>query len=374
MVKRLLWIVGVLLLGAIPARAERLVRVVVAADEEFRARAGWVDDAINALARAGDEFAPLGIQFTIDRFEDWVSDSPDYDLAALHRELERKVALGSGDLILGLVGRVSPTSERRLLRLGHSDTPGPVLVVSDRAGPGLSLIVRHELGHSFGVPHVVGAPSIMNEEVRARNSSFDPVSAAIIRNNAGLNFRDADPLASCRLEPLHALYQTLEGQGAEVADLIAVIGDSHRIRREYSDAARAYREAQALDPDLLSARLGLGDLALKSDDAGEAIRLFESVREVMPDIDGLDTSLGLAYSAAGERAKAIVAYRRALEDDPADASAMNNLALLYIDDGRYNEAETLLLEAIARDDRPIYRANLALLLRRTGRETSENQK
>lgn len=372
--RRLSWIVLAMLLGAQPALAGRLVRVVVAPDEEFRARPAWKDDAVNALARAGDEFAPLGIEFTIDRFENWESDSPDYDLAALHRELARKVALGSGDMILGLVGRVTPTSERRLLRLGHSDTPGPVLVVSGQAGAGLALIVRHELGHGFGVPHVVGVPSIMNEEVRARNPSFDQVSAAIIRNNAAINFRDADPLANCRLEPLHALYQTLQGQGAELADLIAVIGDSHRIRKEYQDAARAYREAQALDPDLLSARLGLGDLALRTDDAGEAVRLFESVREVMPDIAGLDTSLGLAYSAAGERAKAIVAYRRALENDPTDASAMNNLALLYVDDGRYDEAESLLREAIARDDQPIYRSNLALLQRRAGRAGAENQK
>lgn len=251
---------GLLFLAA-PALADRSVRIVVAADEEFRARAGWKDGATAAMTEAAEAFSAGGVRFTIDRFVDWDSEAPDYDLAALHRELVREIPLGEADLLLGLAGRITPSSERHLLRLGHSDTPGHSLVVSDQSGRNLALVIRHELAHCFGVPHVTRVKSIMNEDIRAANPGFDPVSESILRNNAGLKFRDADPLAGCPLEPLRRLYVALAAEGADVADLVAVIGDSHRLRGEYDEAARAYQEALALEPGLPGARLGLEKLA-----------------------------------------------------------------------------------------------------------------
>jgi hypothetical protein len=324
------------------ARPDRIVTVVLAPDEEFRAAPGWEETARAALEEAALPLADdFGIRFTVDRVEPWVSSSPDYDLAALHDELARKVPPGRDDLVIGLAGATTPSEERHLLKLGHSDTPGRILLVSSRAGPDLPLVLRHELAHSFGVPHVRDVPSVMNEEVRRDRTGFDEASAAILRNNVDLDFKSPVPFAGCRLETLEAIYDALAERGNAVADLVALVGDGYRRRGRLDAAEEAYRRAAALDPDLLNARLGLGMIAMARHQYAEAARLFEEVRQVDPGIRGVDLNLGLAYASLGQAASAEFAWRRALTaalDDTEAAVAHRNLASLLLEQKRNDEA------------------------------------
>jgi tetratricopeptide (TPR) repeat protein len=328
--------------GPARARPDRMVTVVLAPDEEFRAAPGWEETARAALEEATGPLADdFGIRFRIERVEPWNSSSPDYDLAALHDELAREVPPGEEDLVIGLTGAEGPSEERRLLKLGHSDTPGRLLLVSSRAGPDLPLVLRHELAHSFGVPHVRDVPSVMNEEVRRDRTGFDEVSAAILRNNIDLDFKSPVPFAGCRLEPLRAAYDALAERGNAVADLVALVGDGYRRRGRLDEAEEAYRRAAGLDPDLLNARLGLGMIAMARHQYAEAARLFEEVRQVDPDIRGVDLNLGLAYAALDQDASAEFAWRRAITaalDDAEAAVAHRNLASLLLEQKRREEA------------------------------------
>jgi Tfp pilus assembly protein PilF len=303
----------------------------------------------------------------IDRIVGWNSSSSTHDLSALHQEMSSEIDPGAADIVVGLTG--GPERENRhLVKLGHSDTPGRWLVVTGRAGADLPLVLRHELGHAFGAPHVRNVPSVMNEDVRSERSAFDPASAAVIQNNAGLEFGRDDALAGCRLESLEALYVGMAEAGNQTADLIAVVADSYRRRRQPEAALRAYRRALELDPDLLNARLGLGMMSMQSRQFTDAVRFFEEARREAPDIPGLDMNLGIAYAEIGQKALARNAYSRALEADPDDSGAMNNLALLHLDEGDSFRAEQLFRAAVAvRPDFMEALNNLGMLYQKTGR-------
>lgn len=72
--------------------------------------------------------------------------------------------------------------------------------------------------------------------------------------------------------------------------------------------------------------------------------------------------LGRTLSADGDLAAAEVAYRRALEEDPAFSSAWSNLGVLLETDGRYEEALSCLNRAVgAEPENAVGHANLANL-------------
>lgn len=335
------------------ARPDRVVRVVLAPDEEFRLAPGWEETARAALEEAA---APLATEFGIrcvpGGVVPWESGAPEYDLSALHDELAVEVPPGSADLVIGFTGTAGQPSERRLQRLGHSDTPGRVLLVSSRAGADLALVLRHEIAHAFGVPHVMDLPSVMNEEVHRDRTTFDPASAAILRNNVDLDFRSPDPFAGCRLEPLRAIYDALAERGNPVADLMALLGDAYRRRGQIDTAEEAYRRAARIDPDLLGARIGLGMVAMARRQYAEATRLLEEVRRLDPGLRGLDLNLGLAYAGLGQTGNAEIAWRRALDaarNGREAAMARRNLASLLIEQGRHQEAREELEASLQMD-------------------------
>jgi len=347
------------------ARPDRILNVVAACDDEFRLNNDWQSKARAAIDEAGatltDEF---GIRLNLLRYVSWSSHSNEYDLAALHDELIEDVPAEDADLVIGFTGKDGEVEPRRLVKLGHSDTPGSWLVVTDRAGSELGLVLLHEIGHAFGLPHV-RVPSVMNEQVHPDRVKFDSVCAAILRNNRDLEFRSRDPFAGCRLQALQALYDQLAARGDDVAELYAVLGDSYRRRGETYAAEEAYRKAADMNPSLLNPRLGLGMIAMYAKRWSDAVRYFEEARGTDPGIQGGDMNLGLAYEKLGMRGNAIAAYRRAIAIDRSDANAMNNLALLYMDEGDDEEAETALLDAL--QVRPGFceaHSNLGLLYRK----------
>ncbi|TPW02047.1 MAG: hypothetical protein FD129_3255, partial [bacterium] len=98
-------IVIALLLTVTPrAWADRLVRVAVAADDDFRANSGWREQAESEIQAAGEAFGEFGISFRVTEFVDWDSNSPDHDLAALQNEMSAEVVTAGAELVIGFAG------------------------------------------------------------------------------------------------------------------------------------------------------------------------------------------------------------------------------------------------------------------------------
>jgi Flp pilus assembly protein TadD len=104
--------------------------------------------------------------------------------------------------------------------------------------------------------------------------------------------------------------------------------------------AEAVRLAKHVASDLPGAEshvfLALAHLA--NDDATEASRVLTAAQRRWASHPGVARMVGMLKQEHGERAAARVAYERALALNPSDGVAANNLAWLYAESGRVQEA------------------------------------
>jgi len=109
---------------------------------------------------------------------------------------------------------------------------------------------------------------------------------------------------------------------------LGFLGDARRDRDEPEEADVAYRKALEIRPGdarILQAR---GQLAVRTGDYGEAVRLLRASLETDPLRPLGWVSLGSALGALGDVSGAAEAYGRALELDPREAIALFNLGNL----------------------------------------------
>jgi TolB-like protein/lipoprotein NlpI len=118
-----------------------------------------------------------------------------------------------------------------------------------------------------------------------------------------------------------------------------------------------YRQAVERDPEfaLGHAFLGAAHGAHYFNFGGDRAMLqsaFESARRALalqPDLPDAHRALGGAYMSSGRFAEAILAFEKALELNPSDASSMNNLGLSYGMTGAWDRALAIALRGLPYD-------------------------
>jgi tetratricopeptide (TPR) repeat protein len=101
---------------------------------------------------------------------------------------------------------------------------------------------------------------------------------------------------------------------------------------------------------------------VKAEQFAEAKQHFEKAIAIKPTPTAF-TCLGIADEKTGDRAGAMVAYKKALDADPAFVEAAQNLAALYLDDpAKPDEAIAVLKPVIAKNPDPRLLQNLAYAL------------
>ena len=80
----------------------------------------------------------------------------------------------------------------------------------------------------------------------------------------------------------------------------------------------------------------------------DAVRETEEALELVPNFPDLHHQLGLALSMSGDRERSVIAFRKALELNPNYLEARLNLAIVYNELGRYDEA----LQEFTTQERP----------------------
>ena len=86
-----------------------------------------------------------------------------------------------------------------------------------------------------------------------------------------------------------------------------------------------YREAVALDPDLVEGHYNLGTALLRSGRAAEALPHLRQVVVLQPGLAEARNNLGIALQLVGQSAAAVAEFRRALALRPDYAEARTNL-------------------------------------------------
>jgi len=90
-------------------------------------------------------------------------------------------------------------------------------------------------------------------------------------------------------------------------------------------ASEQYNEALKLSPSMPEALNGLGLIALRSNNVDEALHRFKQATIAKPTFADAFNNLGVAYKQKGDKAQARLNYTRALQIDPNNKLAKENL-------------------------------------------------
>jgi len=104
--------------------------------------------------------------------------------------------------------------------------------------------------------------------------------------------------------------------------------------------------------------VGDAERAYRDNRFGEAVRLYSlAIRQAQGD-SSLFAARGMAYEMVNQPRKAEQDFQKALEIDPKNYAAAENLAALYEQQGKFAEAVPLYQRALRLDPRPARRENL----------------
>lgn len=132
-------------------------------------------------------------------------------------------------------------------------------------------------------------------------------------------------------------------------------------------AETALVRAIELDPAHLKSYLNLSRVLLDANRPEEAMIRIDEAMAIDPQLGVIYRLQGRAFHQLGNRAEAEKAYRQAIRIDNQDAWSMNNMALLMIEQERFDEALAPLARAVElRGDIAIFHNNLGMVLERTG--------
>lgn len=127
-------------------------------------------------------------------------------------------------------------------------------------------------------------------------------------------------------------------------------------------------ERAAVDADLSDALTRLGHAALYEDDPARALAHFERARDLAPANHRTRLDLAGVYLQLGRVDEATAELERALAVDPSDESTLNAMALALMRAERLDDAELRLRQALAvSPDNAVTRTNLGAVLQKLGR-------
>ena len=139
-------------------------------------------------------------------------------------------------------------------------------------------------------------------------------------------------------------------------------------------AEEAFGRALALDSTHVKAHLNLSRVLLEDGRPSDAVPHIE--RAIALDSTSSEgyRLLGRAYDALGKTDSAVTAFKEALVRDDGDVWAMNNLAMVYIGEGQFEDALGPLARATQlAPEVATFQNNLGIALERTGHVTAAVQ-
>ncbi len=135
--------------------------------------------------------------------------------------------------------------------------------------------------------------------------------------------------------------------GLAVALLVALGWRTLERNRDWENPIAFYTTLTRDNPKAVRGHLGLAVALLKAGLRQAAVRELHTALQLDSDDPRTILDLGIAVHQIGWRREAERLYKKALEKRPTYPQALNNLALLYLQEQRYDEAAPLLETAAA---------------------------
>ena len=137
---------------------------------------------------------------------------------------------------------------------------------------------------------------------------------------------------------------------------------------DLSKAETGFKAALAIDPDHLKSLVNLSRVQIERKRFDAALDTLMQAGDIEPTSNEVARLIGRAFHAQGRIDDAVEAYRHAIELDERDVWSMNNLALLFLEQKRAEEAMPLLLKATdLRKDVAAFHNNLGMAFEHTRR-------
>ena len=130
----------------------------------------------------------------------------------------------------------------------------------------------------------------------------------------------------------------------------------------------AFEAALRIDPKHMKSLVNLGRVLIEQKRYDDAIVKLTAAEEVDPESATVPRLMARAHSAKGDFEQAVDAYRRAITLDRNDAWSMNNLGLLYLEQGFVEDALPYLAKAVLmKENVAAFHNNLGMALEHQGR-------
>lgn len=109
---------------------------------------------------------------------------------------------------------------------------------------------------------------------------------------------------------------------------LSAIGRLHASRKEYDKALEAFADALKVQPKFVQARVDRGDVFLAQGQDDKALDEFNAALKDVPKLAAVQVRVGMLHERAKRATDAERAYLAAIEADPNQAIAYNNLAYM----------------------------------------------
>ncbi len=230
----------------------------------------------------------------------------------------------------------------KALRLAARDPRRPVH--RPRAGI-VAVALLLALGTAYAIRAAMYLPAWRNDIALFEASVRAEPRAPRAWYNLGRSYQDA-----ARVEEAVDAYRRAVDLAPDYEEAWAQLATGHMQAGRWEDAAGPLAEALRLNPQDGVARLNEGVLWLNTGRAAEARARFDEIAALEPHRVDAWYNLALAAERLGDHAQAAQAWRRAIDLDPANGAALNNLAwLLATRLGDPAQAEALARRAVALD-------------------------
>jgi putative PEP-CTERM system TPR-repeat lipoprotein len=145
-----------------------------------------------------------------------------------------------------------------------------------------------------------------------------------------------------------SMARNYSGSYPDKPEALEIIAQGYSLKNKPEDAEEYFLKALKLDPEMASAKLGLAGLYIAKSDERNARRLLdEIINKDKKDTKAYYMLAGLETSLA-KRDKALEAYQRIAEINPADINAIYRSGLLYIDKGELDKTEKIADDLLAK--------------------------
>jgi Flp pilus assembly protein TadD len=286
----------------------------------------------------------------------------------------RKIKLAEGGIVFALVFGLCVFLG---IHFSGQDAGEPIAArVSAPDVPPTAMAIQHE-------PVVASTPAV------AADDGTEPVAVADAAVSEPVDQADGEPLSIREMLPEVPIYVTyssaeqtfLEGRHDEAAEMFAQYCDEHpenawgHYMRGLSlwkadrddEAAAAFESALAIKGDHLKSLINLARVQLELEQDDQALATIEQALAIAPSSADARRVLGRVQHNLGQLEAAVATYSEVLRLDGNDAWSLNNLALVWIEMERFDQALAPLARATELlPDVAVIRNNLGVALERTG--------